>query len=386
MFIVKQNSAVVIPVFMSDANGNGVSGTLTVKIKKNNSNFATITPTVTADANVTGWYNIALTSSHTDTLGVTVLRAETTGALPQHVVFLVTELGYADIQTFLSGIKTQTDKMLFDGSSYILSVPSNISSTVLQQVWNYAETNITSGIGNRIKTNIDTTVSSRLAASSYTAPDNAGIASIKAQTDKLTFDANNRVNAHTVVNDDKSNYTLDLTQTLPASPAANTTGEALKFADTRLDATVSSRLASSAYIPPDNTSISAIKSQTDKMSFDASNRINAHSVVNDDKTGYSLSSSEHINIANAVWNATVRTLTSMGTLADDVVTALLNATIEGSYKFIHYMRLFASALLGKVSGAQTNTPVFRDTLDTKNRITMTVDNDGNRTAVTLDGS
>jgi hypothetical protein len=61
-------------------------------------------------------------------------------------------------------------------------------------------------------------------------------------------------------------------------------------------------------------------------------------------------------------------------------------TIDGGKTALGIMRLFASAILGKVSGAQTNTPTFRDIADTKNRITMTVDNDGNRTVVTLDDS
>lgn len=60
--------------------------------------------------------------------------------------------------------------------------------------------------------------------------------------------------------------------------------------------------------------------------------------------------------------------------------------VEGSYTALHYMRLMASALLAKLSGGGTATNTFRDTGDTKNRITATVDADGNRTAVTLDGS
>jgi hypothetical protein len=49
-------------------------------------------------------------------------------------------------------------------------------------------------------------------------------------------------------------------------------------------------------------------------------------------------------------------------------------------------KLFAAALLGKVSGAGTGTEVFRSIGDTKNRITATVDANGNRTSVTLDGA
>jgi hypothetical protein len=43
--------------------------------------------------------------------------------------------------------------------------------------------------------NIDVATSTLLAAASYTAPDNAGIAAIKAKTDKLSFDASNRVSS-----------------------------------------------------------------------------------------------------------------------------------------------------------------------------------------------
>lgn len=77
------------------------------------------------------------------------------------------------------------------------------------------------------------------------------------------------------------------------------------------------------------------------------------------------------------------------------VTGLTTATIaaavwayvvEGSYTALNYIRIFASALAGKGSGLETTTAIYRDTGDTKNRITATVDADGNRTAITLDGS
>lgn len=49
-------------------------------------------------------------------------------------------------------------------------------------------------------------------------------------------------------------------------------------------------------------------------------------------------------------------------------------------------RLMLAAMAGKASGLATSTAVYRDTNDTKNRITATVDSSGNRTAVTLDAS
>ena len=65
----------------------------------------------------------------------------------------------------------------------------------------------------------------------------------------------------------------------------------------------------------------------------------------------------------------------------DSVDALTNAdTLEKR------IRLFAAALLGKVSGMGASAPIFRNITDTKNRITATSDSIGDRTAVTLDGS
>lgn len=61
--------------------------------------------------------------------------------------------------------------------------------------------------------------------------------------------------------------------------------------------------------------------------------------------------------------------------------------VEGSIKAVEAIRLALSVLTGKSSGGGTATVVFRDTGDSKNRISATVDANGNRTAVgTRDGS
>lgn len=80
--------------------------------------------------------------------------------------------------------------------------------------------------------------------------------------------------------------------------------------------------------------------------------------TNNDKTGYRLSS----------------------TGVDDI----LDDAIEGTRTFRQILRGFSSALLSKISGGGTATETFRDIDDSKNRITATVDVDGNRTAITLD--
>lgn len=64
--------------------------------------------------------------------------------------------------------------------------------------------------------------------------------------------------------------------------------------------------------------------------------------------------------------------------------AVLDEVVEGSYTLRQLTRLMAAALLGELSGAGTTTIVIRDASDTKTRITATVDEDGNRSALTLD--
>lgn len=78
----------------------------------------------------------------------------------------------------------------------------------------------------------------------------------------------------------------------------------------------------------------------------------------------------------------------------DVPTAAANAAalldgaagVENGMTVRQALRLFAAALLGKANGLATSTVKFRDTNDTKDRISAQVDADGNRYSVTLDPS
>lgn len=73
--------------------------------------------------------------------------------------------------------------------------------------------------------------------------------------------------------------------------------------------------------------------------------------------------------------------------ANAAADALLDrANAVDTYTPRQALRIVLAALAGKVSGADTNAPVFRAADDSKNRITATVDADGNRSAVTLDAT
>jgi hypothetical protein len=74
--------------------------------------------------------------------------------------------------------------------------------------------------------------------------------------------------------------------------------------------------------------------------------------------------------------------------ANEIADALLDRTagVETSLTVRQWLRLAASVLFGKASGMGTNTNVFRDFGDTKDRISATTDSSGNRTAVTSDST
>lgn len=97
MRAVKQSAARTVMVYMvrSDDHVTGMPGlTLTVSASKAGGAFATISPTVTDRGN--GWYSIALTSAHTDTLGDLAIMCTATGADPALVVLDVVAYDPAD--------------------------------------------------------------------------------------------------------------------------------------------------------------------------------------------------------------------------------------------------------------------------------------------------
>lgn len=78
--------------------------------------------------------------------------------------------------------------------------------------------------------------------------------------------------------------------------------------------------------------------------------------------------------------------TAVGPAASVVADAVHDEVMEGTLTLRQITRLLLAVLAGKASGGGTATWIFRDAADTKARVTATVDSNGNRTAITLDGS
>lgn len=82
--------------------------------------------------------------------------------------------------------------------------------------------------------------------------------------------------------------------------------------------------------------------------------------ANNDKTGYALSGAG--------------------------VDSILDDTVEGTLTLRQIVKILLAVMAGKSSGGGTGTIAFRDNADTKARVSATVDSNGNRTGVTIDGA
>jgi hypothetical protein len=96
----------------------------------------------------------------------------------------------------------------------------------------------------------------------------------------------------------------------------------------------------------------------------------------------------------AAVNAKTTNLPAAPAAVGDIPTANANADalldrangIEAGWTFRQSARIWNATLFGKADGLATVTVHYRDLADTKNRISATVDADGNRTALTLDAT
>lgn len=172
---IKQSTTKNVMVFMTDS-ADHISGktglTLTITASKDGAAFASITPTVTDRGS--GFYNLALTTTHTNTLGDLALHITGTGADPTDLVLLV-EAGATDADVS-SRMAAYTQPTGFLAATFPTTVasPTNITAGTVTTVSGNVNGSVGSVTG-LTAANLDATISSRLASASYTAPDNATI-------------------------------------------------------------------------------------------------------------------------------------------------------------------------------------------------------------------
>lgn len=269
-----------VMVFMTQSADHvtGLTGaTLTLTASKDGAAFASISPTVTERGN--GWYNVALTSSHTDTLGDFVLRATAASADPTDLVCQVVSalLTVGSIQSGLAtaaGVAAIPTNPLLTTDVRLDNLDATISSRL--STAGYTTPPTAAAIRTEIDANstkLDVAVSTRLATAGYTTPPT--VAAIRSEMDanstKLDVAVGTRLATAGYTAPDNATIATIQSDTNDLQTQIGVAGAGLTaLGDTRLanlNATVSSRLATAGYTAPDNAGIAAIQAKTDALTI-----------------------------------------------------------------------------------------------------------------------
>lgn len=117
MYPLKKNTAITIPIFAHDANGDAVTGLVngdfTKRISKNGGAFGAMTVTITEMEN--GFYSLPVSTSHSDTNGILTMLFTST-AKQINIQFRVSTNGLDDTATAaaLAVVDANVDSILAD--------------------------------------------------------------------------------------------------------------------------------------------------------------------------------------------------------------------------------------------------------------------------------
>lgn len=399
MYPLKTSTAITVPIFAHDANGDGVTGiadgSWTKRISKNGGAFAAMTVTITELEN--GWYAVPIDAGHTDTLGIlsVSLSAGTCKRVNVQVRIharLPDDLAYPAVS----------------GRSIDVDATGGVEITVNQEVdvakWGGV------GVNPLIAGRVDASVGA-MEAGVVSA---AAIATGAVDADALATDAVDEI-VDAVWNEAQSGHTtagtfgkrLDVDASSRAAP-----GDAM---DLVVDAVDSAAVAASAV-----TEIQSGLATAAAVAALPTAAVNADAVWDEARAGHVAGGSFGEGVASVQGNVTgsaasvtgaVGSVTgaagsvtgSVGSvaaggitsssfaagavtasaLAADAVDEIIDEPVEGSVTLRQAIRALLAYTAAKVSGGGTTTIVYRDLADTKNRITLTVDASGNRSAVVI---
>lgn len=142
-----------------------------------------------------------------------------------------------------------------------------------------------------------------------------------------------------------------------------------------------------------DTEIAAIKAKTDNLPSDPADESSIQAALSTLATQASVNTiDDFLDTEVAAIKAKTDLIPAAPAAVGDIPTSSAIATavwsfvVEGALTAKDFMRLIYAGVLNKLSGANTNTVRIRDLADSKDRVVATVDEHGNRTAVTVDPS
>ena len=134
MYPLKISTAITVPFFVHDANGDAVlaltNASFTKRISKDGTTWAAMTVTITEEEN--GWYTAPFSTAHTDTLGITTVVFTNAGAKQVNLQFRVHTNLPDDLGTAvnLATVDNVVDAILIDTNELGGAVGATISADI----------------------------------------------------------------------------------------------------------------------------------------------------------------------------------------------------------------------------------------------------------------
>ena len=132
MYPLKKDTAITIPIFAHDANGDAVTGLVdgdwTKRISKNGGAFGAMTVTITEMEN--GWYSLPVSASHSDTNGILTMTFTSASTKQVNLQFRVSTNGLDELATAVT-LATHDGKL----DTVDANVDSILVDTALMDKW-----------------------------------------------------------------------------------------------------------------------------------------------------------------------------------------------------------------------------------------------------------
>lgn len=443
MRYIKQSTSVDLPIgpFLDSADGfTAMTGlTLTqpdIRLKKNGGAWAQKNAAQTLSHEENGWYEVTLDATDTATLGQLMLNVSESGALPVWHEFTVLAanvydslIGGGDILdvsvtqfggtngTFASGrpeVNTTHAAGTAWGSGAITAgsiaadaigaseLAADAVTEIVTGVWAAAARTLTAGTNIVLAKGTGVTGFNDLDAAGVRGAVGLASANLDTQITSLATAANlstvagyldteissiltvtNKLDTAMELDGAVYRFTANALEQAPSGgggggDATEAKQDIIIAALAVVDDNVDAILADTAEIGVAGAGLTALASATNLATVDTV--VDAIKVVTD-KVDTALEAD------GPVYRYTANALEEAPSGGSSITAAdVWQYAVESGFTAEALMRLVASAVAGKVSGAGTGTETFRDLNDTKNRIVSTVDADGNRSAVTVDGA
>jgi hypothetical protein len=345
MLILKQSTAVTVKIgpFIDDTDGKTAETGLTlsqadIRLSKNGGDIAQKNESSAATHDELGYYNCALDTTDTETLGRLQLAVHESGALPVWHEFMICPANVWDSLFGEDRLQVHAAEIT---NGLITAAAIATDAIDADAIATDAVTELQAGLA---------TAAALAVVDDYL---DTEVAAILADTHELQGDLTDGGRIDLLIDAIKAK-----TDNLPADPAD----------DSDLD-----------------TQLAAIKSVVDDILVDTGTTLEADlDAILADTSELQGDLADGGRLDLLIDAILADTGTDGVPLTAAAVDAILDEVFEGTLTLRQFLRLAKAALAGKAAGGGTDTITFRDHADAKDRITATVDENGNRTAVTLD--